>query len=324
MQCFGFCGDLAGCHPASPGSSAGSSTLNLSAPVGGAPRCRNVASDVRAVQRALNSFAPTDGGPSPKLVEDGLYGPKTAAAIQKFQVKNFGWAGTDGVVDPGQQTDRKLAGGGDDLADLPAEMVSNIPHVLTILSITRGQIAAARNYRDGLTTFTGSGESSWKKLVKHFQLDRFPDWQQKLADIDRVYCDMQTAIGHVPQGVVLFSNEPAGHTSGYFAFAYAGGYSVAKRSSSAGDGTPMGSIYVTPKMRLMKRDAFAYIMIHELAHFVGPDDRFGLAILDYAYHRNPVAYEWLVPWQRIHNADCYSQYAFDAIGKPFRHSDHIQ
>ncbi|MBL8311621.1 MAG: peptidoglycan-binding protein [Burkholderiales bacterium] len=323
MQCFGFCGDLAGCHPATPNRS-GSNTLGLSAPVGGAPRCRNVPGDVRAVQHALNSFTATDGGPAPKLVEDGLYGSKTAAAIQKFQVKSFGWGGTDGVVDPGQQTDRKLARGGDDLLDLPNEMINNIPYVLTILSITRGQIAAARSFRDGLTTFTGSGESSWKKLVKHFQIDRFPDWQTRLADTDRVYADMQTAIGYVPQGLVLFANEPAGHTSGYFAFAYAGGYSVAKRSQSTYDGTPMGSIDVTPKMRLMKRDAFAYIMIHELAHFVGPDDRFGQAILDYAYHRNPVAYEWLVPWQRIHNADCYSQYAFDAMGEPFRHSDHIQ
>lgn len=322
MICLGFCGDMAGCHPATP-SAGGSGTLGLTAPVGGAQRCRNVAGDVRAVQKALNSFSPADGGPSPKLVEDGIYGPKTAAAIQKFQVKNFGWGGADGVVDPGMQTDRKLAGGGESQSDLPQEMYGKIGYALTIINITRSQISAARSFREGLTSFTGMGEASWNKLVKHFQIDKFPNWSAQLDAIDRVYSDMQTAIGHVPQGVVLFSDEPAGKSSGYFAFAYAGGYSVGNRGKKAPDGTYMDSIYFTPKMRTMMQDAFAYIMIHELAHYVGPDDRFGNGILDYAYHRNPVSYQWLVPWQRVRNADCYSQYAFDAIGKPFKHSEHV-
>ena len=322
MICLGFCGDMAGCHPATP-SASGSGTLGLTAPVGGAQRCRNVSADVLAVQRALNSFSPTDGGPSPRLVEDGIYGPKTAAAIQKFQVKNFGYGGADGVVDPGMQTDKRLAGGGASQSGVPQEMYAKIGYALTVLNITRSQISAARSFRQGLTSFTGMGESSWNKLVKHFQIDKFPDWSTQLDAIDRTYSDMQTAIGYVPQGLMLFVDEPPGKTSGYFAYAYAGGYSLAKRNQTTFDGIPMGSIYVTQKMRTMMQDAFAYIMIHELAHYVGPDDRFGNGIVDYAYHRNPVAYQWLVPWQRVRNADCYSQYAFDAIGKPFKHSEHV-
>lgn len=321
MICLGFCGDMAGCRPATPSASGGA--LGLTAPVGGAQRCRNLASDVRAVQKALNSFAAVDGGPNPKLVEDGIYGPKTAAAIQKFQVKNFGYGGADGVVDPGMQTDRKLAGGSEDATGLPQEMYGKIGYALTVINITRSQISAARSFREGLTSFTGMGEASWNKLVKHFQIDKFPNWSAQLDAIDRVYSDMQTAIGHVPQGVVLFADEPPGKSSGYFAFTYAGGYGSGNRGKKTADGTYMDSIYFTPKMRTMMQDAFAYIMIHELAHYVGPDDRSGNGILDYAYHRNPVSYQWLVPWQRVRNADCYSQYAFDAIGKPFKHSEHV-
>lgn len=324
MICHGFCGDDAGCHPASPyTSSAG--TLGLTAPVGSAARCRNIASDVLAVQRALNRFSPADGGPNPKLVEDGILGPKTAAAIQKFQVRHFGYGGADGVVDPGQQTERKLAGESEaSTSSVSAEMYGHIGYARTVLEITRSQIAAAIGYRNGTTSFTGMGESAWNKLVKHFQLDKFPNWRSQLEAIDRVYSDMQTAIGHVPQGLVLFADEPPDKQSGFFAFAYGGGYAVVNRGKKAPDGkTYLDTIYFTQKMRTLRRDAFAYVMIHELAHYVGPDNRFGNGIVDYAYHRNPITYQWLPPWQRVHNADCYSQFAFDAIGKPFKHSEHL-
>ena len=323
MTCLGFVGNLAGCLPASLNAlSGGGGTLGLSAPVGSATRCRNVPSDVRAVQQALNSFSPVDGGPSPKLVVDGIYGPKTAAAISKFQAKSFGFGGSDGVVDPGEKTDRKLSGAGASPSSLPEEMYANIGRALSVISIARSQILAARTYKDGVASFTGMGDSSWKKLVRHFRIDSFPDWSTRLGAIDRLYSDMQTAIGHVPQGVVLFSDEPPGQTSGFFAFTFAGGYSLGMRGTKAPDGTPMDSIYFTPKMRTLTPDAFAYVMIHELAHFVGPGERTGNGITDWGYHRNPGVYQGLTPWQRIHNADCYSQYAFDSAGRPFEQGKH--
>ncbi len=323
MQYFAFCGDINGCRRASP-YAGGSGSLGLTAPVGSAQRCRNIGSDVLAVQRALNKFTVADGGPSPKLVEDSIYGPKTAAAIQKFQVKHFGYGGADGVVDPGQQTDRKLAGDGASATSVSADMYGHIGYARTVLEITRSQIAAARMFASGQSSFTGLGESAWNKLIKHFKIDKFPSWSSQLDAIDRVYSDMQTAIGHVPQGVILFADEPPEKTSGHFAFAYANGYGVANRGKKAPDGaTYLDSVYFTQKMRTLKQDAFAYVMIHELAHYVGPEERFGNGIVDYAYHRNPAAYQWLPPWQCVHNADCYSQFAFDAIGKPFKHSEHL-
>ena len=64
--------------------------------------------DVTTVQLLLNKVPTDQGGPAPPLVVDGICGPKTRAAIQKFQLHHFGWAGADGRVDPGQQTMAKL------------------------------------------------------------------------------------------------------------------------------------------------------------------------------------------------------------------------
>jgi hypothetical protein len=64
--------------------------------------------DVVTVQELLNRVPSSEGGPQPKLKVDGLCGPKTKAAIQKFQLHHFGWSGADGRVDPGQRTITKL------------------------------------------------------------------------------------------------------------------------------------------------------------------------------------------------------------------------
>lgn len=58
--------------------------------------------DVMTVQYLLNCVPTSKGGPSPELVVDGIIGPKTLAAIKKFQTAQFGWA--DGKVDPGGKT----------------------------------------------------------------------------------------------------------------------------------------------------------------------------------------------------------------------------
>ena len=47
----------------------------------------NNKADVRAVQVFLNSTPPQNGGPAFLLAEDGIVGPKTQAAIDKFQTK---------------------------------------------------------------------------------------------------------------------------------------------------------------------------------------------------------------------------------------------
>lgn len=64
----------------------------------------NLDSDVRAIQKLLNKIPVAEAGPSPVLKVDGLAGKKTQDAIQKFQLKRFGWKGADARVDPKGQT----------------------------------------------------------------------------------------------------------------------------------------------------------------------------------------------------------------------------
>jgi len=67
---------------------------------------KNVAPDVTSVQELLNLAPGGLGGPPFPVVVDGVIGPETVAAINRFQSKNFGWA--DGRVDPSGKTLAKL------------------------------------------------------------------------------------------------------------------------------------------------------------------------------------------------------------------------
>ncbi|HUQ93202.1 MAG TPA: peptidoglycan-binding domain-containing protein [Bryobacteraceae bacterium] len=69
---------------------------------------RNQPGDTKTVQELLNNVPLSEGGPSPRLEVDGKCGPLTKAAIQKFQLKHFGWKGADGRVDPDGPTLAKL------------------------------------------------------------------------------------------------------------------------------------------------------------------------------------------------------------------------
>ena len=66
----------------------------------------NKKADVRIVQAFLNSTPPEDGGPAFLLAEDGIIGPKTQAAIDKFQTKVL--RQPDGRIDPHGPTIKAL------------------------------------------------------------------------------------------------------------------------------------------------------------------------------------------------------------------------
>src|SRR5258708_38413059 len=58
----------------------------INAPVGRGPLARNQSDDVRTIQDALNqvTVAGAAGGPIPFLAVDGVFGPRTNAAIARF------------------------------------------------------------------------------------------------------------------------------------------------------------------------------------------------------------------------------------------------
>ncbi len=69
---------------------------------------KNLEADVTTIQKLLNSIAPEHGGASPPLKVDGKCGDKTKGAIQKFQLKHFGWKLADSRVDPEGPTHQKM------------------------------------------------------------------------------------------------------------------------------------------------------------------------------------------------------------------------
>jgi peptidoglycan hydrolase-like protein with peptidoglycan-binding domain len=66
----------------------------------------NAPDDVFMVQMLLNQVPAQEGGPNPQLNVDGLVGPKTIAAIRKFQRSQLGFE--DGIVEPGKKTITRL------------------------------------------------------------------------------------------------------------------------------------------------------------------------------------------------------------------------
>src|SRR4051812_45048260 len=69
---------------------------------------KNSPDDVVTVQQLLFQVPLNQGATTPAVEIDGLCGPKTIGAIQKFQLHHFGWGGADGRVNPGGPTLAKL------------------------------------------------------------------------------------------------------------------------------------------------------------------------------------------------------------------------
>jgi hypothetical protein len=168
----------------------------------------------------------------------------------------------------------------------------------------------------------GFGARALERADRHFHVRKTPIPAVRLNEIDGNYLRMLTAIGYVPQGLVLAVPEPPALAVGAFMFSYAGGYDSRirypkddPRYIEEDENAPPQSIYVCPKARTLNNEAFVYCMIHELAHFTSPFGAEGNH--DFAYfHRDPARYKSLDPERAYHNADCYAQFAFDAIGKP--------
>jgi hypothetical protein len=73
-------------------------TITSSVGVGGA----NIPADVRNIQAALNDVPSGRGGPDPALKVDGICGPRTRAAITRFQQTHV--AIVDSRIDPNGPT----------------------------------------------------------------------------------------------------------------------------------------------------------------------------------------------------------------------------
>lgn len=300
------------------------------------PRCHNYPDDVRQIQLALNRFSPNEGGPNPPLSADGVIGPKTKAAIYHFQrvwdIHPDGVGGTkpaDGVVDMRGHTIQRLSGGPGRPIDLPAEVLARIPRAMQIIGMVGAVLPLAKQHfakrgLGGLPSLQSANKLQADKLDRHFHLSKTRDPVDRVNRIEKIFQRMKTVIGFPPMAQMAFIDEPPDRDVGAFMYTSMGGFHRKERNNPDNYwpelGLWKGNIYLCPKSRLLGQEAFAYAIIHELAHFVGPTADYailGTGIDDWAYFRkDPIKYRNLSPDEAIWNADTYSMYAFEVIGKP--------
>jgi len=321
LEQFNVMGDDYTCHAESYETGG---AVQILARVGTGPKVVNRAEDVRTVQSALNRFSPSQGGPIEPLDVDGKCGPKTLAAIHRFQLARLGWS--DDRVDPGGPTIGYLSQNPAGLPALAPAAFEKIARVTGILTATRAALLLARIEIDRVGSSGGllKGGSSGvvKKLNRHFHLDKSRNPSDAIGFIDGIYLKMQTSIGYIPQGITLFADDPLGKP--YFAYAASGGYEVEVRFKNMQGGVSAGTIFLCARLLTLDDEAIPYVMIHELAHYVGPKYDRPDAITDKFGYQHKPGYDRLTPDQSLKTADCYSQFAFEAINRPFNQNQHLR
>ncbi|WP_036287323.1 peptidoglycan-binding domain-containing protein [Methylosinus sp. PW1] len=223
---------------------------------------RNRPEDVRTIQSALNGVCPADGGPILKLDVDGIVGPITIAAIEKYQNRQLGWS--DGRVDPDGPTIHALNGqsGGQAApakagpkaappkatAQQNAQFVERIgsllPRARHWISMAQLNIDMASDYlrrapagrNDPFPSLHDIGRGQLALFDKYFHTQKEPT-TTKLAQLQRakrLYDSMTTVITHsllqAPMfgwGVGYFQPDPADGTIAaldYVAYTFYGGW----------------------------------------------------------------------------------------------------
>jgi len=282
---------------------------------GSPPRSMNHPDDVKAIQAALNEFPPIFGGPAPALKVDGKCGPLTRAAILQFQRK---WKDlvTDGIVDVDGHTIRRLRQGSPAPTPPPALLLANLARITEVLTASLAVLDMARDYLAGANVIPAFNKAAFEKVDRQFHLGLVREPLGRLQQIRSVFQSMLTAIGHIPEGIVLAADEPPTMAIHHVAFSFTGGIHLrATRERYWTEGNlDAGTIYLCPFAHTLDAESFSYVMVHELAHYAGPVSP---GIGDVAYfHRDHLKFRQLGPDQALWNADSYAQFAFAAAGRP--------
>lgn len=325
--------------PVSPNNGGGA--IQVSAPVGisGA----NLAQDVSTIQDALNRVSPADGGASPPLVVDGVCGSKTKNAIQQFQLKQFGWSGADGKINPGGQTitrlneilgtNRPLASGDKPSPKVDDEAANEIFKTMMTAGLVQAKrwIYAAQSNLDmalvhvdqpnAPSVIPSFGRTERMRLAnRYFKIDEMNAGQRRqvLSRIRYVYSTMLQVFER-PGGLwgekafqidssgVTHKETPTAtaHTNvgGYFK----GGQPNQFQKELRGDSI----FFVREKIAFFANmNNGVKTIVHELAHFCG-DDRADWGIHDYGAYGEPETPKVakLSLSERVRHADTYARFA---------------
>lgn len=354
MLVKGFCSDGT-CRPSEFGTAKqptgtgggipSSTGVQISASVGQSGK--NLQPDVQTIQDALNRISPLQGGAAPQLVVDGLCGPKTKSAIQKLQLKHFGWSLADSRVDPGGPTlakinellgtskftatedmDIGMSSSSELVGELGPPNKTN-PLYLEYLDETLQWIRAAQANAMVAQTVVNqppdapgtsplfSRAQRMELINRHFAIDKMPQ-AQRLSAVTRVLAIfglMQSVFARPGGlwGVFILQNMGPTTKSPFLAETTLGGYY--NSSQTMPDGRRADAIYANPKYFqnfVRPRLGVPFTVVHELAHFVGsPDSSEGIDDFGYGAPLGPKMKN-LSPATRLRNANNFSNFAYEA------------
>jgi hypothetical protein len=303
----------------------------------------NWAADVRAVQAALNRLPTQFGGPFPKLAVDGDAGPKTKAAIDAFQLKQFGWK--DGLIEVGGPTITRLAelaggfgpvaGNGLGHAAAPAAPASDpnredrirfrLERAKAALPfLKRAALDAIAAIKDAMTYVNNDfiadiDHLQWRDHYRiadtYFAFGTQPA-AQTLTDLRfielmcrRVATQIMIRLGDlygVPFGPPLFAIDPT--DSPFFAIT-----SYKYSQAPLPPGILPNVIYLCDPIDQLEPDAFRWVLCHEMFHYVD-DETASNHIGDHGYAGKALEIPHAL---RLRNAENFALFTMHAaIGRP--------
>jgi peptidoglycan hydrolase-like protein with peptidoglycan-binding domain len=295
----------------------------------------NAKADVILVQELLNSVPPSEGGPTLLLAEDGIVGPKTQAAINKFQSKVL--PHPDGRIDPAGPTIKALTGL---ICDSPAVLPGRLG------LIARPNQAAGTPPAPAPNPVAGQATAEGKKILKDLE-PRIHSLRFKLthqfpptvAFLNKHFATggskiTPTEIGFVQRivsrihfhvarfnafGIQLIENvilfDPKDNVN--LGWTVRGGDKLSTKQFqiyAQGGKTmkaPGQSVFVTNGFAAQTGFNKHWTVLHEMAHFVGPRDGTGIEVDDHAYAFSN-KFLTLSKFQKLHNAETISLFILEA------------
>ena len=263
--------------------------ISINRPVGrGDPRLvPNLPNDVLTIQKALNRFGSKLGGPSPKLVVDGLVGRLTTGAIEKFQTQQLGF--TDSKIEPERKTINRI----NELelaifVIVKPETIDKIykqlmPDVHRCVLAADAAILAASRALVAPPGGFNPGAASLALVNRHFKLDKNPRPAAAMDFIRGTVRNMLALVNRNQGAERTFVAAPGRYNfakaqlSGVLALTPANGVALKGfEKSKAQDGSnillPLDKILITVPFNRATRDLQIITLIHEMAHYLGGPD----------------------------------------------------
>jgi hypothetical protein len=292
--------------------------------------------DITMVQRFLNALLPVEGGPTLILAEDGICGPKTQAAINKYQKFAVGFV--DGRIDPQGKTIRALTGfivgsptvpqgtlgqnaAGQPAADTPNARVPPPTEaenaVADAQQILRELEPPLKLLQFKLTPVT---PPMLGLLNKHFAAGSDKVKPVDIVHISKVLADIHSFVvrASVPalravDNILQFDD--VADPQGVPAYTVAGGARLSKnefvilfdKHSQRPKKFHGQTIWLTRRYLVRKnkdpqpKNSRQHFLLHEFCHFVGPSDNRPGVLDDIGYIHNK-RFPFLGKLERLHNA----------------------